>query len=74
MDNFVLTIKVNDGNLFEGSLEQWEDCFFSFPFHYSMNDKLDQVQRYCSDSKYDLTLSWKAKNTDNNSQLLMTVE
>lgn len=65
MDNFVLTIKVNNGDLFEGNLEQWEDCFFSFPFHYSVNDKLDQIQNYCSGHKYDLTLSWKPKKDSN---------
>lgn len=60
MDNYTLTIKVNDGELFEGSLEQWEDCFFAFPFHYSVNDKIAQIQNYCARYNYELVLSWKA--------------
>ena len=61
MDDFTLTIKVNDGDLFEGSLEQWEDCFFSFPFHFSLNDKLEQIQNYCSGYNYNLAFSFKSK-------------
>lgn len=70
MDNFDLTIKVEDGELFEGSLEQWEDCFFAFPFHFSVNDKLDQIQNYCKGYDYSLTLSWKAKKEE--SKVILT--
>lgn len=65
MDDYTLTIKVNDGNLFEGSLEQWEDCFFAFPFHYSVNDKIAQIQNYCTGYDYELMLSFKANKPAN---------
>lgn len=65
MDDYTLTIKVDDGNLFEGSLEQWEDCFFSFPFHFSVNDKIAQIQKYCTGYNYDLVLSFKTNEPDN---------
>lgn len=71
MENFTLTIKVNNGDLFEGSLEQWEDCFFSFPFHFSVNDKIAQVQNYCEGHNYALTLSWKAKKEDSKVTLVV---
>jgi hypothetical protein len=60
-EDFALNIKVNDGDLFEGSLDQWEDCFFAFPFHFSLNDKLEQIQNYCSGYNYNLTFSFKSK-------------
>lgn len=74
MEDFVLTIKVNDGDLFEGNLRQWEECFFSFPLHYCVNKKIEEIQNFCHSQKYNLILSWKNKNQDNNSQILMTVK
>ena len=65
MDDYTLTIKVDDGNLFEGSLEQWEDCFFAFPFHFSVNDKIEQIQNYCAGYSYDLVLSFKVNDQPN---------
>lgn len=64
MDDYTLNIKVEDGELFDGSLKQWEDCFFSFPFHYSLNDKLAQVQSYCRGYNYDLILSFKSNKLE----------
>lgn len=64
MDNYTLNIKVEDGELFDGSLEQWEDCFFSFPLHFSVNDKLTQVQNYCKGYDYNLTLSFKSNKSE----------
>lgn len=74
MDNFKLIIKVNDGDLFEGNLEQWEDCFFSFPFHFSLNDKLEQIQNYCSGYNYNLAFSFKSEAPSDNQKIKLTVK
>jgi hypothetical protein len=66
MDNYTLTIIVDGGNFFEGSLGQWEDCFFSFPDDFSMNDKIAQIQDYCIKEGMDLVFSFKnMENKDN---------
>lgn len=67
-EEFVLNIKVEGGDLFDGSLEQWEDCFFSFPFYFSVNEKLEQIQNYCNGYNYSFTLSWKNKNSLNKTE------
>jgi hypothetical protein len=48
-----MLIKVNASGLFEGTLDQWEDCFFSFPDGSSEEDKLSQIRYYCKDNGFD---------------------
>jgi hypothetical protein len=59
MDNYILKILVNDGEVFDGDLNQWEDCFFAFPVDFTLDDKLAQIQRFCASESWDLTLSFK---------------
>lgn len=47
-----MTFKVNGGDLFEGSLEHWEDCFFSFPDGLSEDEKFAAVCDFCKNNKY----------------------
>ncbi len=42
-----MTIIVEGGHVFEGTFEQWEDCFFSFPDGYLANDKIEMIKSFC---------------------------
>jgi hypothetical protein len=55
-------VKVEEGDLFEGTLEQWEDCFFSFPNDFTTDDKLAQIQDFCHSSGFDYKVTWKNKD------------
>jgi hypothetical protein len=50
-------IKVNEGNMFEGNFGHWEDVFFSFPDHFTSEDKLTQIRSFCMKSNYRLEVS-----------------
>jgi len=40
-----MTILINDGNVFEGTLEQFEDCFFS-------NASVEGIKAWAEDNSF----------------------
>lgn len=49
-------ILINSGNMFEGTCDQFEDCFFSFPDDLTIEEKLSEVKDWCNKEGY--TFSW----------------
>lgn len=54
-------ILIDSGNIFEGTFEQFEDCFFSFPDGLSTKDKLSEIEDWYQEQKY--TFSWSYELT-----------
>jgi hypothetical protein len=48
----MLWIKIDDGDTFEGDLDQFEDCFFS-------NADMYSVLEWCEERRYKVEFSWK---------------
>lgn len=61
-DQLTPWIKVEGGDLFEGTLEQWEDCFFAFPESFSTEDKLSQIESFATGSDFSFEVTWKNKD------------
>jgi hypothetical protein len=47
--------------MFEGNLDHWEDCFFSFPEHFLMYDKLQQILDWCANEGHDVAITYSRK-------------
>lgn len=41
--------------MFEGTFDDWENCFFSFPDDSSEEDKLNQIYKWAKDTGVRLT-------------------
>jgi len=54
-------ILVQDGNVFEGKLHHWEDCFFSFPDGFTFEQKMFQIKKR-KKLKLKIKLLWKELN------------
>lgn len=52
-------ILIDSGNIFEGTFEQFEDCFFSFPDDLSTEDKLLEIKDWCQEQKYSFSWSYE---------------
>ena len=44
-----MKIIINNGDMFEGTLEQFEDCFFP-------NANLESIRIWCEDNKFELEI------------------
>jgi len=51
-----LRILINDGHLFDGSLEQWEDCFFTLPSDHGK--AIVQILGFCAGLKAKVELHY----------------
>ncbi len=51
-----LTITVP--GVFEGTIDQWADCFFSFPVSFSNGDCLDQIFGFCQENEWNVRVDY----------------
>jgi len=49
-------ILVQNGNVFEGKLHHWEDCFFSFPDGFTFEQKMFQIKSFCLQKNWKLEI------------------
>lgn len=54
-------VLIDSGNMFEGTCEQFEDCFFSFPNDLTIEEKLSEIEDWCKKERY--TFSWSYELT-----------
>lgn len=52
-------VLIESGKLFEGTCNQFEDCFFSFPDDLSIEDKLTAIEDWCMKEKYSFSWSYE---------------
>lgn len=45
-------IKIEDGKVFEGDLDQFSDCFFSFPENFSAWEKYVEIKQWAKFHSY----------------------
>jgi hypothetical protein len=50
------TILVEDGEVFDGKFHHWENCFFSFPDHFTYDQKMFQIKEFCKQKKWKLEI------------------
>jgi hypothetical protein len=52
-------IVINNGAVFEGDISYFEKVFFVFPDEYTFEDKVEQIEEFCSDNDFTLQFHWK---------------
>lgn len=49
------TYRIEIKDMFDGSFEQFEDCFFSFPSGSDNQSKIDAIKLFCKQNNYEVT-------------------
>lgn len=56
-EKYTLTILVGSGEVFEGTLDHWQDCFFSFHSE-DTGERLKEIMSFCESMEWDLEVQY----------------